>query len=407
MIGSRGSRIVQILGLMAGMLLLAGALLTGSFPASGAAALSATPTAERDFPYHVIARGRGSTPAAGSELVWLVQRGAASGEQRTAVDAFPLGFALAERGTLDIVDANGIRVTELGSGRATFLPAAELGSFGSASGDLVLYIQIALVPLTSITDPLPREMRASEPFPAPVADTLSLELIRGILNPHREADLPASDTPTLLLATDSAIEIETATGDVIEIPNGEIALITERVTIRNPGELPATFVLARATLAATTTARPADQSGLDPALDDAWRRHGCHLNPGNPSCLTVGVAAECAIDHTGPGCRADSDGDRCTDVAEVGAGFDPFDPGDCIGSAAGQPAVNCLFLMENLACNGDRVADSKETECVAEREIRQRRNPSSFSGCAGAAQPAQDDCVLFARDPACDGFAPE
>ena len=38
---------------------------------------------------------------------------------------FPLGFVLVERGALVIFDANGTAMTELGSGRATLLPAAE------------------------------------------------------------------------------------------------------------------------------------------------------------------------------------------------------------------------------------------------------------------------------------------
>jgi hypothetical protein len=129
-------------------------------------------------------------------------------------------------------------------------------------------------------------------------------------------------------------------------------------------------------------------------------------NPGNPSCLTIGIAADCAIDPTGPGCRVDSDGDRCIDVAEAEAGFDPFDAADCVSSAGEQPAINCLFLTENLACNGDRIADPREPECTAEREIRQRRSPTTLSGCDEVDQPPTDDCVNAVRDPGCDGFAP-
>ncbi len=186
---------------------------------------------------------------------------------------------------------------------------------------------------------------------------------------------------------------------------GDIFLVAEPATVRNPGNQPATFMMARSTLAVSATPPPADQAGLDPALDDAWYRYGCHLNPGNPSCLTVGIAAGCAIDATRPGCSIDSDGDRCSDVAEAKAGFDPFDAADCIGSAGGQPAVNCLFLTENLACNGDRIPEPEESECVAEWEIRQRRNPSNFSGCDGGDQPPPEACVYNARDPGCDGFA--
>jgi hypothetical protein len=407
MIGSRGPRILQTVALVAGMLLAVGYWPQAVFPSSATTQLLATPMAAQRSPLLVIAAGSGSTPGARSDVVWLVRRGAASGEQRTELASFPLGFVLVERGTLVIFDANGIPITELGSGRATLLPQAERGSFGSANGDLVLYAQISLVPVTAVPDTLPRGMLVSEPFPAPDGATLSVELVRGILNPTRAAQMPDGATPALLLATDSPIQLETASGDVIDVPNGELFLLTEPATARNPGHQPATFVIARSVPAENATTRPAEQPDLDPALDDAWHRYGCHLNPGNPSCLTVALAIGCMIDATGPGCSDDSDGDRCSDVAEVEAGFDPFDSADCVSSAGGQPAINCLFLTENLACNGEHIAESEEHECAAEWEIRQHRSPRTLTECDGVDQPPSDDCVYAVRDPGCDGFAPD
>jgi hypothetical protein len=83
------------------------------FPTSAASELLATPTAEPNSPLLVVAAGSGARPDETSDLVWLVQRGAASGEQRTELAAFPLGFVLAERGTLVVFDANGTHITEL------------------------------------------------------------------------------------------------------------------------------------------------------------------------------------------------------------------------------------------------------------------------------------------------------
>jgi hypothetical protein len=406
MIGARGRQILQTAGLVAGCLLALGHLPVGVFPSSDAGKLLATPRAERDSPLILIAAGSGAGPGAGSDLVWLVQRGTASGDQRTEPARFPLGFALVERGTLVIFDASLTPITELGSGRATLLPEGERGSFGSANGDVVLYAQISLVPATAVPATLPSGMIVSKPFPAPDEATLSLELLQGILNPTHATEIPAGATPTLLLATDSAIQLETATGDGIDIPGREMLLLTEPETVRNTGGQPAMFVIARSLLTESAATRAAEQSDLDQALDDAWHHYGCHLNPGNPSCLTIGLAAGCAIDATGPGCSVDSDGDRCSDVAEAEAGFDPFDPADCVGSSGGQPAINCLFLTENLACNGDRIVDPEQNACAAEREIQQPRSPSSFSGCDGVDQPPPDACVYAARDPGCDGFAP-
>jgi hypothetical protein len=406
MIGSRGPRILQTIALGAGMLLAVGFSPQGVFPSS-ATELPATPTAVRSSPLVVIAAGSGATPDARSDVAWLVQQMAASGAQRTELATFPLGFVLVERGTLVIFDANGTPITELGSDRATLLPAGERGSFGSANGDLVLYVQMALVPVAAVPATLPRGMLASTPFSTPASATLDLELVRGIVNPTHDVALPAGAMPALLLATGSAVQVETADGGGFDVPSGEMFLLTEPATVRNPGQQPATFVVARSVSVESATTRPADQSDLDPALSDAWNHYGCQLNPGNPSCLTIGIAAGCATDPTGPDCQLDSDGDRCTDIAEVEAGFDPFDAADCVSGAGGQPAINCLFLTEHLACNGDRAGEPAEQECPAERETRQRRNPSTRSGCDGAEQQPLDDCVYAVRDPGCDGFAPD
>jgi hypothetical protein len=211
MFGSRRPRILNTLALVAGMLLAVGYSPQEVVPSS-ATDLLATPSAMRSSPLVMIAAGSGATPDARSDVVWLVQRMAASGGQRTDLAAFPLGFVLVERGTLVILGANGIPITELSSGRATLLPADERGSFGSANGDLVLYIQIVLVPVAAVPDTLPRGMLASDPFSAPHGATLGLELVRGIINPTRTTALPAGAMPALLLATDSAIQLETTSG---------------------------------------------------------------------------------------------------------------------------------------------------------------------------------------------------
>ena len=77
--------------------------------------------------------------------------------------------------------------------------------------------------------------------------------------------------------------------------------------------------------------RPAASTGvanrepdINSALAAAWRSHGCAVNPGNPACLTIGLAAACSRDAATPGCDDDRDGDRCIDITEVLTGFDPF-----------------------------------------------------------------------------------
>ncbi|MBA2596758.1 MAG: hypothetical protein H0V00_09070 [Chloroflexia bacterium] len=356
-------------------------LLTAGSPAERAAAQQVSTPVANPAPLHLLASGEGPPPGVGAELVWLVQRGAVSGARRTEASAFPLGFALAQRGTLDILDGNGTRLATLDPGQASFLPSGMAGVLASASGDLTLYAQIALVPVATLPDALPPQTVTSTSFPSPDADTIHLELVRGLLNPGRAAVVAATAPPALLLASDNPIQIETAGAEPVDIVRDDFMLLQAAATVRNRGTQPATFVVARVipSLAAEGTSRGTETAALttqpsDPELDAAWRRFGCHLNPGNPSCLTVGVAADCALDPTDAGCAIDSDGDRCRDVAEVRAGFDAFDGADCVSSGQGEPALNCLFLSEDIACDGGR--------------------------------DATGECTRFDRDPRCDGFAP-
>ena len=175
-------QVLQIVALVAGVLLCSSSSPMGVWPPSAAEPM-ATPTTVHAFPYRVIATGHGATPTAESELVWIVQRGAASGEQRTDLGGSPLGFVIAQRGVLSVYDDDGKFVTELNPGQATFLSPGAPGSIGIASGDLVPYVQITLVPAAGVPDVSPREMLVSESFPPPTGNAY-LELVRGILTRH-------------------------------------------------------------------------------------------------------------------------------------------------------------------------------------------------------------------------------
>ena len=332
MIGFRSPRILQTAALVAGMLLAVGFCRGKCFQPPQPASCWRRPP-RSPIPLLVVAAGSGARPDETSDLVWLVQRGAASGEQRTELAAFPLGFVLAERGTLVVFDANGTHITELGPGQAILLPVGTRGSFGSANGDLVLYVQIALVPVTVVPDTLPRGTLVSKSFRLPAGIPLAsssceASSIQLALRRCRPAQCRA-------VASDRQRDPTRDGYRRIDLPSGELFLLAEPATCAqsrsSAGDVRDRTECARGARNAT----PVEQAGLDPVLDDAWHRYGCHLNPGNPSCLTVGLATGCTIDATGPGCSGDSDGDRCTDVAEAEMGFDPFDSADCISSAGG------------------------------------------------------------------------
>jgi hypothetical protein len=158
----------------------------------------------------------------------------------------------------------------------------------------------------------------------------------------------------------------------------------------------------------TTTGSAFGAPGIDSALAGAWRRHGCAVNPGNPACLTIGLAAACARDAATPGCDGDRDGDRCTDVAEVLVGFDPFNGADCLGNRDGAPAINCLFPAGNLPCDAIPGLAPREVDapdCGIAIDVERALHPRNPYGCATPVPSPQTGCAVFDRDPTCDGFA--
>jgi len=267
--------------------------------------------------------------------------------------------------------------TRLSSGQSARLTNATMGP------DLL--VQIALVPAEKLPTTLPPGVIASDPFLVPGAGLLQVELRQGSLASGQRTTVPADEAPALLLVSDGSLQVEHTHDAPGNLPRGAMTLLTATTTIRNPGPRTATFIATWMSPQATDPAQAAalhgpGQGKQDAEINEAWRRNGCPLNPGNPSCLTVGLAAACAVNLTATGCDVDSDADTCRDVAEVRAGLDPFDPADCLGDRDGRPLLNCLFVAGNLSCNGRREA--------------------------GEEPAAELDCSFLDRNPACDGFAP-
>lgn len=261
------------------------------------------------------------------------------------------------------------------------LAAGAIVPLATSSGADLL-VRVSLVDARLLPDRLPAGTIASEPFPAPGAGALPIELRRGAIAPGERGLILADEAPALLLALDAPLRLEPRQGTAIEVPQGGVTLLTHNATLYNAGSRNAAFIVTwldqRAGASSTPLPTPTPQT-RDAALADAWQQNGCHLNPSNPACLTVSLATACGADPAAAGCGADSDADTCRDVAEVRAGLDPFDPGDCLGAGDGSPLLNCLFPAGNLACDGE-------------------------SGAGETAHLPAVDCGLVTRDPTCDGF---
>lgn len=184
------------------------------------------------------------------------------------------------------------------------LPRDTGGAFASGTGDVALYVQIALVPASALPPRPPPQSVVSAAFRATAEGPVILELVRGFVNPGQAAFVPPAAAPSLLLAADNPLRLEDAAAAGVILVRDESALLAGAATIRNDGPHPASFVAAR-----------------------------IMANP-------IAAATPRASLH---------------------------------------PAVNCLFLIEALACDGSR----------------------------DGAAPPPNPCLVAARNPLCDGFAPE
>jgi len=349
-------------------------------------------------PLTLVASAEAVLPSSSTMVVWLVERqaGAEGGGQRDTA----LAYTLPRPPLPNMHGEHGAARSAADLGRAARIVPGELVPLRDATADSELPVQLSIV----AQDSLPSGTLASAPFAA-LDDRLLLELREGRLAPGQEALITTRETPVVLLAIDNPIEIGEGIDAPLEARSGELTLLTTNATIRNAGARVATFAVAwiAADDAAPEQQVPAEITlGGDAELDEAWQRFGCHLNPGNPSCLTVGLAAACVSAPSAPGCSSDSDADTCRDIAEVRAGLDPFEPADCIGGREGQPLVNCLFPTGDLACDGSRDGNGS-LDCHAVDENR-GQDTDATDACGRELGETEIDCQHLERDPTCDGF---
>lgn len=342
------------------------------------------------------------TLPSGADAMWIVERQTAFAAIDSAGSS--LQYPLPRRPLPNMHGEHGASRTA-SSSRTPRLTPGEVIPLYAATTDAAMTVRLTLVS----AGPVPADAVASEPF-TPPGDQLRIELQPGLLAPGQQITIPAGDTPALLLAVDNPIKVEQGSDAPLVLTYGEITLLDTDRVIGNADARMATFVVVRITADAATAHQSTAPHEItfrtgDAALDDAWQRFGCALNPGNPACLTVGLAAACASVPSSPGCANDSDADNCLDITEVRAGLDPFEPVDCLGSRDGDPLLNCLFLAGNLACDGHR--DGESSICSPPADPRRGPHLGDSDDCPQEPPSPDDACQILNRDPGCDGFAPQ
>ena len=97
-----------------------------SRPAGHARAQDENAARDAPLPGEVIAQGIARLPR--DEVAWTVRGIDVAGDASTAVESFPVGFVIADVGTVALLDADGEVLNILAPGEAAFLPEGRRGA---------------------------------------------------------------------------------------------------------------------------------------------------------------------------------------------------------------------------------------------------------------------------------------
>jgi hypothetical protein len=227
--------------------LLAGGLLVA--PAATWALPARLPTAAQEVTGAATGSGQviaqGITRLPKGNLVWTIQRVDIPGQEGTAVDTFPIGFALADGASVAILDDAGNVLDILDDGEAAFLPNGKSGAVAAWQSDSASFYAVALVSADDVASGAASGTAVGQPFPAPNGRAFEIELARSTLGSGDAVTIPVSrsSTPTLFLQTAGASELTPAGGQAVELTAGQYALLLDEVVVRGSGEQPAAFAV--------------------------------------------------------------------------------------------------------------------------------------------------------------------
>ncbi len=174
--------------------------------------------------------------------------------------------------------------------------------------------------------------------------TYDMELVRNVLLPGEEADLPARTGPALIMVTFGSIETSSGTDGPTTLDRGTGQVAEDDLTLSNTGTEPAVYVVA--------------------ALGDRV------LDPGEEPDTGTDADTAAATDDATPGADdtasvddpdADTDEDGLTDADEADLGTDPADPdSDADGLTDGDEVNEFVTDPLNPDSDGDGLADGDE-----------------------------------------------
>ncbi len=282
--GRESARSLHWLTLAAVLVILLSAVAPGVWTHGAGVARAQDEVAAGDVtpPGQVIAQGIARLPR--GDLAWTVRTVTVTGDERTTVASFPVGFVVADGATIAVLDEQGDVLNLLEDGEAAFLPNGKAGALASWDDEASLY-EVALVSAEEASAGETPGTVAGNPFAAPKGTTFDIEIARTVLARDDQTTIPISPSgaPVLYLQTAGAAQLQAGESQPVELAAGQFAMLLGDVTARGASDEPATFLVAaigeetaeRDATEGTPEARAGrEESSASPRCGDRERRRG-------------------------------------------------------------------------------------------------------------------------------------
>lgn len=298
---------------------------------------------------------QGVVPVGPGDVVWQVTRSSAELPANAAPVGARTGFLLAADGAMLVENEQRDEQVRLAGGEATLTRDGDEQVRAALGSNATEYVAIELVPAA---EPSETAGFTSAPFTT-AGNRHDLDLVADSLAVGEVIEVPGGAAPTLVLVTDGAADVTTATGDVFSLAAGE-ALAAE-------GALSAVALDSGATIVAGV---------VGPAVPRLGEQAAAAPSAGTPAAVVT--AAQVATGTPAAAAADDQDGDGLTDAEEDELNTDPLladTDGDGLSDGDEVNVYGTLPLIDDT--DGDGVADGDEVAAGAD----------PLDGLAAAAEP--------------------
>jgi hypothetical protein len=181
----------------------------------------------------VIAQGVAETPF--DPTAWRVVADTAEPLKSANAVERALGFVVTTTDGVNLADVTTGIQERLAAGEAAFVPEGSIQIRASLTDQNAPYVRVGLVGGDDAQDPGNDDLVfGGEPFTAPEGRR-DIDLVRDVLTDGEESVLPASDYPTLVIATTGSIGVDDGSGPVT-LTAGQAAEFTGALKITGSGD---------------------------------------------------------------------------------------------------------------------------------------------------------------------------